>query len=348
MLARLPRPFAIVFALVLAALTAWCLTTHPPPIRTAKKGGYTDVRLYHDIVSQMQAGKPYHQAAAEMHRAHHYPLKPFFAMRLPTLAEIEAHFGWSGLQYMCFALVFAGIFAWVIALEERLHWTERVAVAVALGAGGGMVVDKGLMALQEYWGGMCITIALAGVFGWPRKWIWIWLAAALGLAVRELVLPFVLLALAFALWERRWKEAAAWTALVAAFVVAMAIHAQLVLAQVQPKDLPSPGWHELQGFSAFLKAVIFTSVISPLPRPLAMLMAMLPLVGWLAFDGRAGRFAALLIAGYVVMIAVFSRADTFYWGAIMLPYYFVGFALLPRAFWQLHHAITGRTAAIAA
>ena len=35
------------------------------------------------------------------------------------------------------------------------------------------------------------------------------------------------------------------------------------------------------------------------------------------------------------MLGVFSRADTFYWGGIMLPAYFVGFALLPRALWQL-------------
>jgi hypothetical protein len=33
--------------------------------------------------------------------------------------------------------------------------------------------------------------------------------------------------------------------------------------------------------------------------------------------------------GYALMIGLFSRADTFYWGAIMLPWYFVGY-VLPR------------------
>ena len=90
-----------------------------------------------------------------------------------------------------------------------------------------------------------------------------------------------------------------------------------------------------------MKAVIFTSALQPLPLGLALLAAMLPLVGWLALPGRGGLFAILFSFGLVVMISAFSRADTFYWGAIMLPWYFVGYALLPRAFWQLQAAIRG-------
>ncbi|ODU84463.1 MAG: hypothetical protein ABT10_03610 [Novosphingobium sp. SCN 63-17] len=65
------------------AVTAWCFSVTPPPIKTAKKGGYTDGRLYHDIAAQVAQGKPYHQAAAELHRAHRYPLKPFFTIARP-------------------------------------------------------------------------------------------------------------------------------------------------------------------------------------------------------------------------------------------------------------------------
>jgi hypothetical protein len=35
------------------------------------------------------------------------------------------------------------------------------------------------------------------------------------------------------------------------------------------------------------------------------------------------------VLGYALMIGLFSRADTFYWGAIMLPWYFIGYVLLP-------------------
>ena len=341
MIARLPRPAAIVFALILAALSVWCLTTQPPPIKVAKKGGYTDVRLYHDIAKQVATGKPYHQAAAELQRAHHYPLKPFVTMRPPTLVVAAANFGWRNLQHFAQALVLLAMFAWVMAFEGKLHWAERVGVAIAVPAGGGFVMAQGLLALHEYWTGLFFALALAGVVGWPRKWGLVLLPIAAGLLVRELVLPFALLALAFALFERRGKEAAGWVALIAAFGVFMALHAQGVAAQLRPGDIASPGWHAGQGFSAFLKAVIFTSVLQPLPLGLALLAAMLPLVGWLALPGRAGLFCVAFTTGLVVMISAFSRADTFYWGAIMLPWYFVGYALLPRAFWQLSRAIRG-------
>ena len=100
---------------------------------------------------------------------------------------------------LAIALAFVAVFAWVIATEGLLHWTERVALAVAVASGAGEVMDGGVLALHEYWGGLFIAIALAGVVGWPRKWGGIVLPIACGLAIRELVLPFALLALVFAL-----------------------------------------------------------------------------------------------------------------------------------------------------
>lgn len=339
MLNRLSRPSAVIFALLLLVMSIWCLTATPPPIKVAKRGGYTDVHLYHDIAAATAKGVPYHQAAAEAQRAHHYPLKPFVTMRLPTLNWLVVHFGWHGLQKIAVCALFAGIFAWVIALEETLYGLERIGIGIALAAGGSSIVDADILALHEYFAGILLSLALAGVFGWPRRWWLILLPAAAALAVRELALPFVLLATCFALYDKRWREVAGWAALLLAFVLMMALHAQAVAPQVRPGDIVSQGWTAGQGFSAFLKAVIFTSVLQPLPLGLALLAAMLPLVGWLALPGRAGLFAFLLFAGYAVMISLFSRADTFYWGAIVMPAYFIGFPLLPRAFWQLSEAI---------
>ena len=339
MIARLPRPLAWLLATLLAATAVWCLTAKPPPIRTAAKGGYTDVHLYHDIAAEVAKGKPYHLAAAELHRAHHYPLKPFVTMRPPTLVWLAAKIGWANLQRLGYVVAAIAVFGWVVAFEGRLDWSERVLVAVAVGAGCAQVVDQGVLALHEYWAGWFTGIALAGVIGWPRKWVLILLPAALGLAVRELALPFALLSLAFAVIERKPKQMLGWALLIAAFGLGMWIHAQDVNALLKRGDITSPGWHAGQGFSAFLKAVIFTSVLQDLPLNLALLAAMLPLFGWAAMGGRAGLFALLFVGGDAFMISAFSRADTFYWGAIMLPHYFVGFALLPRAFWQLGQAV---------
>ncbi|MEY2944306.1 MAG: hypothetical protein RLY97_2320, partial [Pseudomonadota bacterium] len=225
MLARLPRPVALLFTLLLIATCTWCLTVTPPPIKVAKKGGYTDVRLYHDITAEVAKGKPYHLAAAEMHRAHHYPLRPFFTMRLPTSSVLTATIGWAGLQKLCIAALLVSIFAWVMALEGLITLPERVAAGIAVAAGGGSVINKGLMALHEYPAGLLLSVALAGAIGYPRRWWALALPAAAALAIRELALPFVLLILAFTIWERRGKEAAGWIALILAFAFGMALHA---------------------------------------------------------------------------------------------------------------------------
>ncbi|HWU02321.1 MAG TPA: hypothetical protein VN222_06235, partial [Novosphingobium sp.] len=206
---------------------------------------------------------------------------------------------------------------------------------------GGAVLRPGLLALHEYPAGMLMSIGIAGMMGWPRRWWAVALPVAIALSVRELVLPFVLLALVFAAVEKRWREVAGWAVIVAAWGVFMALHAQEVAAVTRPGDIASQGWHAMQGFSGFLKAVIFTSGLQILPLGLALLLAMLPMVGWLALGGRRGLFAIMLVVGYAVMISAFSRADTFYWGAIVLPWYFAGFALLPRALTQLYGAVRG-------
>jgi hypothetical protein len=91
-----------------------------------------------------------------------------------------------------------------------------------------------------------------------------------------------------------------------------------------------------------MKAIIFTSALQTLPLGVALVLAMLPMLGWLALEGRSGIFGLIMVAGYGVMIGVFSRADTFYWGGIMLPWYFAGYALVPRALVQLYGVLAGR------
>jgi hypothetical protein len=145
-----------------------------------------------------------------------------------------------------------------------------------------------------------------------------------------------LLALAFAVVERQWRAVTGWIAVLTIWGSFMAWHAAQVSAVLLPNDITSKGWHGLQGFSGFLKAEIFTSTLQPLPLGVALMLAALPLVGWASLRGRIGLFCNLLVWGYALMIGLFSRADTFYWGAIMLPWYFVGYVLLPRAVLRLY------------
>jgi hypothetical protein len=336
------RPLAALLVLLIAGIAAWCLTATPPPIVVAKKGGYTDVRLYHDITAQVAKGQHFYAATAQLQRLHHYPLKPFITVRQPTEIMFAARFGWKIVQYVCMAALFTATFLWVIATEGKFHLVERIALLGAMGAGGSQVTSERILALQEYPAGQFIGIGLALWIGWRKQWWLPMIPIMLALFIRELTLPFVLLALAFAAWERNWREVAGWVAILALWSAFMAWHATQVMATWLPTDISSRGWHGLQGYSGFLKSVIFTSTLQPLPLGVALLVASLPLVGWASLKGRTGLFCNLLVWGYALMIGVFSRADTFYWGAIMLPWYFVGYVLIPRALLRLWAAWNAR------
>ena len=167
-------------------------------------------------------------------------------------------------------------------------------------------------------------------------------AAGLALAIRELALPFVLLAALFAVMERRWRELGGWLALVAAFGIGLALHAHAVAAHVLPGDLPSQGWEGLRGPGAPLRDIGDVTLLTVFPRPLVYVLALLPLFGWLAAPARTARFAVPLFAGYMALQALFAREQNFYWAIMILPAYLAGYAFLPRLVRDLAHALLAR------
>ena len=140
----------------------------------------------------------------------------------------------------------------------------------------------------------------------------------------------MLLAALLALAERRWREAAAWLVLVALFLGGLAAHAAAVDAVTGPADLASPGWDALRGPAAFVDSIHDATVLKLLPRQLAYFAALLPMIGWAALPGRQSRFALVYFAGMAALMALLARHDNYYWINMILPAYFIGFALVPR------------------
>lgn len=340
MFAHIPRLAALAFVGLFLAASAWLLTAPVKPAAVAKGGQYTDMRLYRDVVAQMQRGVPYHRASAELQRAHGYPLKPFVTMRPPTLYVLAAKLGWPTLQFGALALVLANVLAWGKALPPSFQRGERIGAAAGVALGGAAVIAPLLLGFTEFWAGLLMSLALALRLARPERWGLTVALIAAALLVRELALPFLLLAAAFALWERRWREVAAWGAVLAVFALFMAWHAGAVLEQVRPGDIASPGWSGGQGLRGVLMALANTSLWQNAPQPLALIACLLPALGWGALSGRGGAFALLLLGGYALMLALFARADNFYWGFLLLPHWFAGYALIPRGIGQLRQAIS--------
>lgn len=325
---------------LLTTLAAQAATGQPPG------GRYTDKRLYRDITAEVVRGAPYYAAATRLQRSHGYPLKPAVTVRLPTLTLAGAALGWGWLRAIAFALLAAGSLAWIFALRGRAGWPERLAAGALILGGAGMLTGDPLI-IHERWAGLFLGLALAFRVGRREAWPWALAAAGAALAVRELALPFVLLALTFAMLERRWREAVGWTALVTAFAGLMALHLHAVAAQVLPGDAESAGWTAFGGPRMALAAIVESSPLQYLPFAPAAVLAVLPLAGWLGLGGRAGLFCLTLFAGYALMFALFARPDNFYWGAIVQPAWFVGLAFLPRAAVRSWRALRGNRANLA-
>ena len=341
MLARLSRPAALALIAALLAIAGWCLAAPKPRVVVATTTTpYTDTQLYLDIAEQVATGTPYHRAATELQRAHNFPARPFVTVRPPALAQMAAAAGWPVLHGAALALLAAAVAAWFAALRPRTGTVQASAMALALLVGGASLTQPRLLAMHEIWTGLFLTLALAVQFGWPRRWPLALLCAACALSVRELALPFVLLCAAFAVAERQWRALAGWAALLAAFAAYMAWHAGEVAAFALPTDRTSPGWDIGLRPAVALNAVIHSSVLQTLSPPLERLLAALPMLGWLALPGRAGLFARLWFGGYALMLALFARADNFYWAEALLPAYFAGFALVPAALAQLWRAVS--------
>ncbi|MCP5385209.1 MAG: hypothetical protein H6916_00140 [Novosphingobium sp.] len=340
MLAHLPRPIAALIAIAFVAAGLWCFAAPPKAPAIAAPGQYTDLMLYRDVTLAVQTGEPYHQAATRLQRAHGYPTQPFVTVRLPTLYLALAKFGAKPMQFAALGLLLANLVAWAAALPAILKPVERIGALLGLVLAGAAIGSIDLLGFSELWCGLLLSLALALRLHRPERWWPVVLAVGIALAIRELALPFALLGAAFALWQRRWRELAAWGLLLALFAGGLVLHAQAVMAEIRPGDIVSPGWSAGQGLRGLLTALAYTTVWQQAPLPWAMLACLIPALGWLALSGRGAPFALLLLGGYALMLALFARPDNFYWGFVLLPAWFIGYALIPRALGQLVRAIT--------
>jgi len=351
-LERLPRAALALVALVFLVAAAWSATIATPLLSAgdtapaaglegaADAGNRGDLALYRRVAARVAAGESYYTAAAAEHRAGNYPLRPFVTVREPTLAWLGALAGPRALELAAIALLVGAAFAWRAALAERAGPPTRIAAALLAVLWGALAFAPGVWLIHEFWAGLLMTLSLA--LYRPRR-LWPALAAAAAaLAVRELALPFVLLWLAFAAAERRYREAAWVAALLAAFALGMALHAYSVGEQLRPGDAVSQGWRALLGPEPAIRGLVTLGPLRVLPAWAAGPLAVLPLLGWLGLRGRPGWFAAFLYAGYAAMIALFARPENFYWAQLMLPGYGIGLAFVPGALAGLARAMLGK------
>jgi hypothetical protein len=297
----------------------------------------SDLALYDKAIARIQRGEQYYDFIVEEQRAARYPIRPGLAVRLPTLAYIDAWLGEGGQIAAAIALLIAVLLVWWRRLGEEPGGPDNRTMAMALlFVGASLGLNRYFFTLHELWAGMLLALS----FGLhrPGRWVASLLVAALALAIREHALPFVMLMAAFAFWRRDWKEGAAWTALAALFLALLWVHLGIVAAQTLPGDEPSKSWLALRGLSGWLSNVVLSSNLRLLPHWIAGPLAVAMVFGWAGWRSPAGSFGTLLFLGYALAFMIAGRADNYYWGAVIAPPMFIGLAFAPRALVSLARA----------
>lgn len=356
---HLPRRAAALVLALLAAAMAWAALASLPedspapaptpavavavPASIAATGrARGDMALYARIHARVAAGEGYYSAALAEQRDSNYPTRPFVAVRLPTLALVQAAIGPDGVRWLALALTAAAIAALWWRAAPLAGVEARIIASALIAAGGGAAFSPVAGFDHDFLAGLLLTLALLAYR--PHRWWPALIAAAGALAVRELAAPFVALWLVFALADKRWQEALALAALLAFFACGLTAHAFAVEAARLPGDLASQGWSAMAGYGLPLAALSELTGLRHLPASLAAPLAILPLAGWAGLGGRTGLFATLWFAGLATVMALFARPANYYWIELALPAYAIGLAFAPRALGDLWRQATSGSA----
>jgi len=312
--------FALLIFTLLASLAAMRAANPPPndPAPAAKEQNVADVLLYQQIVEGMRAGGDYYLLAAQGQRQNNYPMRPFFTMRLPTLAAVLASLPrWAGpllLWVLCAAMLVAW---WRRSADWLVGVRPRIILMALLGGSAMVCFDRSLIWFHEIWAGLLIALALAV---WrPGRWQAAAGCALMAMLVRETAALFPLIMGAIALAEGRRREAAGWAAMIAVLAVAVAFHAAAWHRVVMPEDPASPGWLGMLGVGFFIKTMTLVTALALFPGWVAMPLVVLALFGWTSLRDPLGWRAIALFAAYITLMAIFCRVDTFYWAMLAAP-----------------------------
>jgi len=328
---------AIAAMLALLAIACWSPAAAPAPKVRTSAAQHSDLQLYRDIIARVRSGGDYYEVTAEELRTGNYPLKPFFTFRLPTHAMLYAALDERAMVAIFWLLSAGMMLAWWVRLRPCLPRPLLAALLILIAGGLGGLLQPQTGLFHESWAavllGLMIAVHRPGRF-WPAV-----LAGGAALMIRELALPMILAMGGLALLEKRWREAAAWAAIVALFAAYLALHAHWVGQVVRPDDPASPGWSSLLGLQFALKSIAKVTLGIRLPALLASALLVLSLFGWASVRAGWALRVAILLAGYGAMIALLARTDTFYWALIAAPLSFAGLAFVPKAFSDLANAV---------
>jgi hypothetical protein len=156
---------------------------------------------------------------------------------------------------------------------------------------------------------------------------------------RELALPYCAIAVMFALWKRRWKEAGLWALGLSVYGLFLAYHAAEVWRHVTSTDRTAESWIQFGGAAFVISTVQMNSYLFNLPRWVAALYLVASVVGLSAWRSEVGLRMLATVAPYVAAFTIVGLPFNTYWGLMYAPLLPFGLAWAPAALRDLVRSI---------
>ncbi len=171
---------------------------------------------------------------------------------------------------------------------------------------------------SELWAGVLLGLSMAA-YGLDRPH----LAAALGVSalfVRELSLPYCLLAMALAWRQGRRREMLGWLAGLAAWALFFALHG-LAVRSWTPADAQAhrEGWIQFGGLPFVISTVQMHACLILLPQWVTAIYFVAVLFGLAGWEGPMGQRVGLTVSLYVAAFSVVGHDFNQYWGELIVP-----------------------------
>jgi hypothetical protein len=326
----------------------------------ASQGLAPDLALYCEVISDVRAGRDYYDSARERIPQYGFPIASPLNWRLPTYAWLLSCLPCAGwIQLTLLALSTAAL-ALAFAAQSRLHSFGVAAISTFFLFGVvRWALDGHAYLAQEPWSATLILISLAAYsLGWDKAALaadgppnytspaanslgWRGIAIAAGLAalfVRELALPYCLVATVLALWHRRWVEFAVWAGGIGLFFAFFAWHVGQVQAQVAAAQIEASTdlhqWIRFGGLDFVLLTTRMNSLLFSAPGWLLWFYLLATLIGLSRTHDPSSQLACLTSLAFLLAFAFLGRPENFYWGLLPAPLFAWGLpSVLTPSIW---------------
>ncbi|HTM54550.1 MAG TPA: hypothetical protein VL175_11010 [Pirellulales bacterium] len=297
----------------------------------APSRGPTDVELYQAEVERIRAGESYYEAVAHELPERGYPTASVFNWRTPLPVWLVAKMPESSTATVIIGVAALGLVAASFKLLADEGSTRTALLSVLLLSGAILpCLMTDLVVVSELWSGVLIALS-ACWFGNGNRRAGL-LSGIAALFFRELAAPYVVICMALAVYERRFRELAWWFAGLAAYAVFFAFHAHSVSAHAitgQPGLVSS--WIKFGAAPFLISAAQMNGYLLLLPQWVAAVFLACAFLGAATWNTHAGRLISLTVVIYAVAFSVAGNDFNQYWGSMIAPLLAIAAARAPAA-----------------